>query len=105
MGKKAIERVAIGINRKIGEMGISDADKHTLQKIVEAEVEKAEVPNTAVYRLAVTFMGVIALALILGATVIAIYPEFDGDIPDFYAVAVGAAIGALAGMLVPSGGS
>jgi len=79
---------------------LSDTEKEKARKAVEEAVQNFEVPNTKVYWIAVGSIAVIALVIVLGALWIAI--NTTNETPEFLMIALGTAVGALAGMLVPA---
>ncbi len=79
---------------------LTDAEKEKAEKAVEKAVQNFEVPNTKVYWIAVGSIAAIALLIVLGSLCIAIGTE--KKTPEFLMLALGTAIGALAGMLIPA---
>jgi len=79
---------------------MSDDEKNKAKKRVdETKFVAAEVPNTLVYWLAVGAVGLIALIIAIGALYLA---GTGKEIPNFLQTTLATAIGALAGMIVPT---
>ena len=79
---------------------LSDEQKRVIENVIEnTSVPAAEVPNTFVYWLAVGAMAGVATLIVIGGLLLAM---FNHDIPIFLQTVLATAVGALAGMVVPS---
>jgi len=104
-GPKSVQNTGIAIAAAIKQSidtatDMSDEEKNKAKKrIDETKFVAAEVPNTLVYWLAVGAVGLIALIIAIGA----LYLAGTGKaIPNFLQTTLATAIGALAGMIVPT---
>lgn len=74
-------------------------------RVIEEVKKKAEqqalagIPDTGVYRMVVCFLGIVAVAAIIGAIILV---GIRTDVPDALIALGSAAVGALAGLLSPS---
>ncbi|MFA5451069.1 MAG: hypothetical protein WC231_03650 [Dehalococcoidales bacterium] len=74
-------------------------------KVIEEVKKKAEeqaragIPDTGVYRMVVCFLGIVAVAAIIGSIILV---GIKTDVPDALIALGSAAVGALAGLLSPS---
>lgn len=79
---------------------MTDEEKDKAKKKVdETKYVATEVPNTLVYWLAVGGVGLIALIIAIGALYLS---GIGKEIPNFLQTTLATAIGALAGMIVPT---
>ena len=101
--KKNVLAASQEILKNIDQVGLSEQDKEKVKKSIEnTQFTASEVPNTFVYWLAVGTMGLVTLVIVHRE----IYLLADGSektIPEFLRITLATAIGALAGMVVPSG--
>jgi hypothetical protein len=80
---------------------LDDRSKENLIKQVDKVISRAEVPDTLVYRVAVMSIGAAVILIALGLIGLAVLDV--QKIPDALGVGLGTALGALAGMLIPTG--
>ena len=85
-----------------GASNLEDKDKENLIAKVDKVITRIEVPDTMVYRLAVGCIGAVVIILSLG--LIYLVSQGQHAVPDALGVGLGTALGALAGMLIPSSG-
>ena len=82
--------------------GLTDEQKREVAKAVDntnVTVSTAEVPNTFVYWLAVGAVALVAAVIVFGGLYLAASGQ---ETPNFLQTALATAIGALAGMAVPT---
>jgi len=102
MKKNAVEKFAIEAAKEIdANPTLSDTEKKAANDALGAVINNYSMPDTVVYRMAVWLVGAIGLSIVLGAILITMFEKSTG-VPEFFGVALGATIGALAGMLVAS---
>lgn len=105
-GSRAAKKVALAtakaIEEQINAAELPEAEKQKVKQAIErATVVSSEVPNTLVYWIAVGAVSIVALMIVLGSLIITgINP--DNDLPNFLQTTLATAIGALAGMVVPT---
>jgi len=69
----------------------------------EAIKQYLQIPDTRVYRMIVTILGVLILTIVVSVCIPLIRGELDSKvIPEFLVATVSTALGALAGTLIPS---
>lgn len=84
---------------------LSVEDMENLRQLVTAAVAELAMPNTKVYHLAIYGVITVAICLVLGTLAIILLQGTSENIPEFFAVSLGAALGAIAGMLAPTPGN
>lgn len=102
MDRGALESMVNAAQEKIEARGdLDDAAKAKAKEALE-EVKQmgVEVPDTQVYRIAVGSVAAIAGLIVIGALLIVMFKL--GDVPEFLRLALATALGALAGMIVPT---
>lgn len=72
-----------------------------LQKLEKQAIAATAIPSTMVYKMIVGFLGGVAAAAVIGTIVLAAM-EGNKEIPEILIAVGSAAIGALAGTLVPA---
>ena len=99
--KDTIENASKAIKGSVESIqDLSETQKDQVKKAIdETIVNAAEVPNTFVYWLAVGAVAFVAATIVLGGLILA---GFDKGIPNFLQTTLATAIGALAGMVVPT---
>lgn len=104
-GPPSIQKMGIAVATAIKQSidtatDMSNEEKNKAKKrIDETTFVAAEVPNTLVYWLAIGAVGLVALIIAIGA----LYLSGTGKaIPNFLQTTLATAIGALAGMIVPT---
>jgi len=99
---KTIESASEAVTKSIESIGgLDDSQKkEILETIRQTDVPAVEVPDTFVYRLAVGSMAIVSVIIVVGGLIIAGMGE--NAIPEFLKLTLATAIGALAGMVVPS---
>jgi hypothetical protein len=70
-----------------------------LQKLEKQAIAATSIPSTMVYKMIVGFLGGVAAAAVIGTIVLA---GMDKGVPEILIAVGSAAIGALAGTLVPA---
>ncbi len=104
-GPKSVQNTVLAASNAIKQSidaatDMSDEEKKKAKKAIdETRFVASEVPNTFVYWLAVGTVGLVALIIVIGA----FYLSSTGqETPNFLQMALATAIGALAGMVVPT---
>jgi uncharacterized membrane protein YbhN (UPF0104 family) len=96
-----VRQASLAVKQSIEETeDLTDEQKEKLKDAVDKTViPAAEVPNTFVYWLAVGAIGLMALLIVIGGLYLA---SMTIETPNFLQMALATAIGALAGMVVPT---
>lgn len=96
-----VRQASLAIKQSIEDTAdLTDEQKEKLKDVVDKTViPAAEVPNTFVYWMAVGAIGLMALLIVIGGLYLA---AMSIETPNFLQMALATAIGALAGMVVPT---
>ncbi len=96
-----VRQASLAVKQSIEEADdLTNEQKNKLKEMVDNTViPAAEVPNTFVYWMAVGAIGLMALIIVIGGLYLA---ALTIETPNFLQMALATAIGALAGMVVPT---
>lgn len=96
-----VRQVSIAVKQSIDDtVDLTDEQKQKVNEAIDKTVVPgAEVPNTFVYWMAVGAIGLMALIIVIGGLYLA---AAGSETPNFMQMALATAIGALAGMVVPT---
>ncbi len=99
---KTIESASEAVARSVESINVLDESQKraVIEAIEQTNVQAFEVPNTFVYRLAVGSMALVSVCVVVGALILTGFS--DNQIPEFLKVTLATALGALAGMVVPT---
>ena len=99
--QNTIRQAATAIKESVDAVpGLTDDQKHEVQKAIDrTNVPASEVPNTLVYWLAVGAVALVAAVIVFGGLYLAAVQQ---ETPNFLQTALATAVGALAGMVVPT---